>query len=394
MADEIRIGALATLVGPYAEPGKDGMRGLDMAVAEFNGQIAGKKLVVIKQGTNAMPEDAEAMAQMLIEQEGVDFIIGPLSGNEGLAIRDFARSYPQKTFINGNAGAQDLAFRDAAPNFFSFCIVGAQYAAGLGEYAFKHKGFKRVATLGEDYSFPYAAIGGFTLEFCRAGGKVVQKFWVPLATQDFSPVIAQLPADIDALYVVLAGEDALNFLRQYDAAGGTKPLLGGPAVVDAAIQSTKSQQHLSSMVRGMIASSSIAENNPAPTWQRFLQRYRELFPNGPTAPSIFAHGYYTNTKAALTALSKIEGDLSDGQQRFQAMLQLTEVQSPTGPVKLDRYRMAIANTFLTMVDQRADGTLYNKLVQIVPNVNQTLGLSDDEFRKLGPFNRDNPPACP
>ena len=41
----------------------------------------------------------------------------------------------------------------------------------------------------------------------------------------------------------------------------------------------------------------------------------------------------------------------------------------------------------------ADGNLYNKLVKVVPQVNQTLGIAEDEFLKLGVVGRDNP-ACP
>src|SRR6266498_979449 len=115
-ANEIRIGALATLVGPYAGGGQAGLRGLDLAIAEFGGEIAGKKLTVFKEGTNAMPEDAEGMADVLMEQCKVDFMIAPLSGDEGLAIRDYAKRYPRNTFINGTAGAQDITLRNPAPN--------------------------------------------------------------------------------------------------------------------------------------------------------------------------------------------------------------------------------------------------------------------------------------
>jgi branched-chain amino acid transport system substrate-binding protein len=48
---------------------------------------------------------------------------------------------------------------------------------------------------------------------------------------------------------------------------------------------------------------------------------------------------------------------------------------------------------VTVVDKQANGTLYNKLVQTVPNVNQTLGIPEDQYLKLGEFNRDNP-SCP
>ena len=43
----------------------------------------------------------------------------------------------------------------------------------------------------------------------------VKKFWVPIGTKDFSSVIAAMPDNIDAIYVVLGGADSVNFLTQY-----------------------------------------------------------------------------------------------------------------------------------------------------------------------------------
>ena len=49
--------------------------------------------------------------------------------------------------------------------------------------------------------------------------------------------------------------------------------------------------------------------------------------------------------------------------------------------------------FLTEVAQNTDGTLYNKLIKTIPQVNQTLGIPEADFLKLGPVGRDNP-SCP
>ena len=37
-----------------------------------------------------------------------------------------------------------------------------------------------------------------------------------------------------------------------------------------------------------------------------------------------------------------------------------------------------------------DGSFYNKVVKSVPNITQTLGLSKDEFTKMGLGSRDVP----
>src|SRR5207253_236468 len=57
------------------------------------------------------------------------------------------------------------------------------------------------------------------------------KAWVPLGGKDYSSVIARIPKDVDALVVVLGGADAVNFLNQYEQAGGDKPLIGGSITV-------------------------------------------------------------------------------------------------------------------------------------------------------------------
>ena len=69
-------------------------------------------------------------------------LVGPLSGDEGLAVKDYAKTQPDVTFINGTSAAQDTTLRDPAPNFFRFSTDGAQWMAGLGDYAFNEQGLQ------------------------------------------------------------------------------------------------------------------------------------------------------------------------------------------------------------------------------------------------------------
>src|SRR2546430_7154033 len=81
--------------------------------------------------------------------------------------------------------------------------------------------------IGEDYAFAFSEVQGFMAEYCKLGGKVPVKAWVPLGGKDYASVIARVPKDVDALAVVLGGADAVNFLNQYEQAGGDKPVIGG-----------------------------------------------------------------------------------------------------------------------------------------------------------------------
>ncbi|WP_437507438.1 ABC transporter substrate-binding protein [Sorangium sp. So ce1099] len=390
-AEQIKIGVIATMTGPLASLGEEGMRGVDLAFDEFGGAIAGKKIVLVKESSDATPNVARDAARKLLEQEKVDFIVGPLSGDEGLAIRDLAKSHPERVFVNGSAAAQDITLRDQAPNFYRFSPDGAQWMTGVGSYAFKEKGYKRVATLAEDYSYPYTLVGGFMAEFCHVGGRVPKKLWVPLGTKDYSSVISSLPKDIDAIYVALGGADALTFLKQYKQFGGKAPLIGGSSTVDQMVLDSKGAvaEHLVGTVSGV----PIADDNPSETWQSFVKAYRAKFPDGYKFPSGTLYSYYTNMKAALLALKQVNGDLSNNQEKLKDALSKLEFESPNGKVKLDKNRNAISDSYLTVVEKKEDGTLYKRLLKVIPEVNQTMKLPEDEFLKLGSFNRDNP-SCP
>ena len=72
-----------------------------------------------------------------------------------------------------------------------------------------------------------------------AGGEVTERLWVPLGTKDFGSIIAALRDNVEAIYLGLGGGDAVNFLNQYQQAGGDANLIGGSIVVDGTLLNSK-----------------------------------------------------------------------------------------------------------------------------------------------------------
>jgi|TARA_B110000238_G_scaffold82045_1_gene90318 branched-chain amino acid transport system substrate-binding protein len=389
-ADELKIGALATLEGPFTILGEDGIRGVEMALKEFGYSAGGHTIKMIKGSSDASPDSAIRAARKLIDLDGVKILIGPLSGSEGIAIKDYAKSQPNVTFLNGSSAAQDTTLREPAKNFFRFSADGAQWMSGLGEYAYNTKGYKSVAVIAEDYSFPYSLVFGFLEPYCRSGGKsqIEDRFWVPIGNKDFSSVISALPDDVDALFVGLGGADAINFLSQYEQAGGDLPLIAGSITVDQSVLGAKGKTR--DFIIGTPSAGPISDTWDDPRWTKFVTSYKEQFPKGFASPSLFAHAYYVNTKAALLALNEVKGDLSDGGKKYRAALSSLSFETPTGEVSLDERRNAIVDIFLTEVIEGEDGGLVNKTIAVVPQVSQTFGLPYDEFLKYGSVGRKNP----
>ena len=388
--DTIKMGALAVLEGAFAFLGEDSMRGVYMALEEVDYMVAGKKIELITASSDASPQSAINATKKLVEQDGVRVMVGPLSGSEGLAVKDYAKTQPNVTFVNGTSAAQDTTLRDPAPNFFRFSTEGAQWMAGLGEYAYNVKGYRTVAVLAEDYSFPYTQVFGFLEPFCRLGGKapIDARFWVPIGNKDYSSVIAALPDDVDAIYVALGGADAINFLTQYEQAGGELPLVAGSITVDQSVLGSKGRTR--DFVIGTPSAGPVSDTWDDPRWSAFVAAYQKRFPDGFPSPSLFAHGYYINTKAMLLGLEAVGGDVSDGGEALRATLSSLEFETPTGMVKLDERRNAIADIFLTEVIVGPEGNLVNKTLEVIPAVSQTFGLPYEKFLEYGQVGRENP----
>ena len=386
----VKIGVLATLEGPFAAGGADGMRGAELAIKQRGGVVAGRKIEMIRASSNANPDVAVNAVRKLVEQDKVDIVVGPLSGGEGIAVKDYSKTQPNMTFINGGSGAQATTLTNPSPNFFRFNTEGAQWMVGLGKAAMD-KGYKRVMVIAEDYAFPYSQVQGFMSEFCRLGGKVPVKAWVPLGGKDYSSVIARIPKDVDALLVVLGGADAVNFLNQYEAAGGDKPMMGGSITVSQDVLNYRGKRR-DSLV-GTMSAGPYADSFDGADWKAFVADYQKNYPvsaGGYPSPSLFALVYYTNMKAALDALDAVKGDLSGGQAKYRQALSSLQLRMPTGTVRLDANRQAIGSTFVTEVVKDAKGELTTRVLRKVDNVDQMLGMKREEFQ----MGTRDVPACP
>ena len=388
--DTIKLGVLVALEGAFAEGGQDGVRNVELALKQAGSMAGGKRIEYVVAPSDTTPDTAVRQARKLIEQDGVDIILGPLSGSEGIAMRDYAKTVPGKTVINGISGALETTWVDPAANFFRFNLDGAQWGAGLGTYVVEEKGWKRVATVAADYSFGYTNFLGFAVDFCRSGGEIVERFWVPLGSSDFGGVIAALPDDVDAIYLGVGGTDAINFLNQFEQAGTETNLIGGTIMADQTVLTSRGRAK--EALIGTPTSGPLAQDDPSPAWQSYVKAYQDAFPEDerfPT-PSLFGVGYYVATLAALQGIDAVKGDLSDGQAALHEALSSMTLATPLGAVTLNENRQASGAVIITEVVEDGEGGLKNEFRQRIENVNQTLGMTSDAFRAMGLPSRDTP----
>ncbi|QVQ54538.1 ABC transporter substrate-binding protein [Spiractinospora alimapuensis] len=355
--DELVIGRISALEGAFADGAEDGERGVEMVLDEYDHQVAGRPIRTIVESSDTTPETAVDRARKLVEQDGVDIIHGPLSGSEGVALADYATSVPDVTFVDAASGSAETTLEDPADNYFRWHSEGAMWAAPMGPYAVEELGYERVATLAEDYAFPHSQIGGFLDGFCGAGGEVAETFWVPLGESDYSSIIAQIPEDIDAIYVSVGGSDAVDFMGQAIDFGVDVPIIGGSILVDETVLGAEGE--IRDAALGTVASGSIpTADADIPEWQDFVSGYQEMHPDGFDVPSNFALLYYNSFKSLLLSLEEVDGEVEeDGGEALRAAMTDLEWDSPIGPLALNENRQAASDVFIYEIVEDDDGGL-------------------------------------
>ena len=377
----IKIGVLVPLTGAFAALGVDGMEATKMAFEQIDYKIGDKTVELFFEDTAADPDLCIQKTSRLVEREGVDIILGPLSGGEAVALKDYAPQIPNTTIIVAGAASEDVTMRGVPDNIFRTAYTGAQTMFTFGDYVYDVLGYKKIVTLAEDYDFPFSQVGGFLLNYIRKGGECLNRLWVNVGTTDYSSIIAQIPADADAIYVALGGSDAVNFINQFHDYGMDLPILGGSITIDTTIL-TSEAGHL---LEGVYAGSHYAQVLPYPEFTKFDTDFSDRFGR---PSSLFAADYYIGSEVAIQALNAVNGDLSDKEAFWDAILAV-KFDSPRGPFSFDEYHNVIENVYITQV-QNIDGQLRNVVVETYENQTQ-FGPYDSEWYQSQPsFDRENP----
>jgi branched-chain amino acid transport system substrate-binding protein len=412
-ATPIKIAVLSDCQGAFGSFDNQDLAGVVSAMSEYagakpknpnkprdgwtGGSIGGHPLQLVGIGcSNDQADTAIKETKRLMEQLGADIMIGPLSGDESIAVANYAKQHPTKTFVDGSAGAQDTTLKVRAKNFFRFNGDGAQWNAGLGDLAYNKLGWKTAAVVADDYSFAWTSAAGFIAEFCGVGGKVTKRVFPPLNTTDYSSYAQQMPTNVDGTFVAVGGAGLIPFLKAYEQAHGP---IDGKKFIGNLFWGTPGQfEQLSTRVTGAYAGGAgTAGDLATPAAKHYSQRiigkwFKTIPPFGAAAPqasSTFTFGYFINTWGLIKGLQAVKGNLGGGQKALQAAIGKVRLNTAYGPIKLDQNRQGIIPVYYQQLYQK-NGKLAVKTVGYIPNVDQTFGGT---FSSKTPPPGRNYPAC-
>jgi len=387
-AQELRIGFVAPMTGIFAQIGKDMENGFQLYLDQHGGRLGGAKVTFIVEDTEGKPPVAVRKAEKLIRQDKVHMFIGGLLASTGYALAPVS-SRLKTVYVLSVAAADDLTQRDLPkyPYIVRTSWTSSQPHHPLGQWACE-QGFKRVSTVGADYAFGHEVVGGFQRVFEDCGGKVVQKIWPPLGTKDFGPYIPTLKRDVDAIFSLMVGPMALQFPKQLQAAGISKPVIGGGTSYDEFVLPAMGDE-----VLGHVSGLQYSAALDTPKNVEFVKAYRAKYGK---VPSYYSESNYTTAQMIDEVMKRNKGKWPGPQQFIKAITSL-KLDAVRGPVYFDDMRNPVQNIYIKKVEKKKmfgypQEELWNTVIKTYPDVGQFWKYKKADYLKTPLYSRDYPPC--
>ena len=387
-ADAVRLAIITDCKGAFAFGYELDIGGAQAAFAQFAGgkvknknkpsagmtgiSAGGADVNIVGYGCgDDTPATALKETRRLMQQLNADVMIGPLSGDEAVAISQWAKTRPTKTIIIGTAASQDPTMQIAPKNVFRYHGDGAQWNAGIGEILYKKWGWRNAAVIMDDYSFAWTSAAGFIADFCASGGKITKRVFPPLNTTDYSSYVRQLPSpdDVDGYFWVVGGTGTDPAFKAFEQAHGT----------------LVAKQHSGNLFLWFLTGAAVApklrgayiggfgigpglKTAAANKYRAVMKRYYPKIP----AEDSFTLNYYRAAHALVLGLQKSNGQVGAAlQAALPRVIDDPYQLASGGKVRLDSRRQAIGDQYAMQINP--SGAFGIRTYGYVPNVDQTFG---------------------
>ena len=235
--DTIVLGAAVSLTGKYTTAGNHTRKGYDLAVKMINERggvrVAGKdyRLEVLYYDDESTPARGAQLAERLIRQDGVRFMLGPYSSGLTQAIAPVTERY-QVPMVEGNGASRQL-FNKGYRYLFAVLSTSEQYlqeainlAAERAQAAGRDPASLKVAVATENDPFSQDVRDGVVDDAARHGMEVVIDDKLPRDLNDMTTTLLKVKAlRPDVLLVSGHSKGAALLVRQAAELRATAPIV-------------------------------------------------------------------------------------------------------------------------------------------------------------------------
>jgi branched-chain amino acid transport system substrate-binding protein len=361
----IKVGILLPYTGVNALAAKLTNDGAELYFNEIGLRAGGRTIQLVKEDTELNPTVGLTKVRRLVEEQKVNFIIGPLSSAVGLAIHDYIRK--QKVIqVNPVATTRELTSPEkASENIFRVCETSDQSSYSMAKWVYKNTSYRNLVLSSADWAAGHDSMDAFKAGFTEAGGKILKEVYPKMGTMDFAPFLSVIDAKgADAVYTFYTGTDAVRFVQQYEEFGLKKrlPLFGHNVLTDDPYLPSIGDAAL-----GIISVGHYSATLDTPRSRAFVKAYSAKYGE---PPSRYAEYGYTAANVIGAAIAALKGEVQNPSQVAKEIMQIApKIETPAGPLAFDKYHQRIMTMYILKVEKR-DGKLVNAVIDKIPGVAQ------------------------
>lgn len=274
--ETIKIGTTQALTGHYGEFGSEQLRGLQMWVADINarGSLLGQPVELVYYDDASRSANAEEGVKKLIEQDKVDFLVGPYSS--ALTLRASAVAEKYNFPMVASAASADEIWTRGYKNIFGIDTPASSYLKGFS--AAVDKGAKTIAVAYADTPFARDVAAGVRKRASEGGLRLVLEESYPPEQLDFDALAKRLgKADADVVLGISYLDDSIAMVKAIRKANVKPKMLAftvGPALREFG-------DRLGPDAEGVVGVVQWLRSVPLPGAQDFAYRYRKRYGHNP-----------------------------------------------------------------------------------------------------------------
>jgi branched-chain amino acid transport system substrate-binding protein len=327
-AEPIRVGVLLPFSKAFTILGEDTFAGFTLGMKEAGSEIAGRKVVVVKEDDTADPSVGVSKVRKLIEKDEVDVVVATVHSGVAAAIRNYIVD-AKKLWLNPIATNDLLAEAGCSRYHFRFSASGWQSSAPMAGWARTKLASKTAYLCAFNFAFGQQTAAHFKKAFEDAGGKVVGESFPPFNTTNYAPYFPAIrDAKPDVVFANFAGTDAVSFVKQFTEFGLARQtkVVGPSNLVSEDVLSAEGDAAL-----GLYSNSYYTPSHDIPKNRWFVKVCKEQL--GKDANHFHCAGYDV-AQVLAAAVKEAGGDVADKDRLVQS-IQAMKVDSPRGPLRFD-----------------------------------------------------------
>lgn len=373
--EPIQVGFIGTSSGVFAPQGADMQDGWKLGLKDAGETVNGRRINTTYVDDAGDPNQGLSHARQLVENRNVDLIIAPLAANVALAVRGYVAGTGVPT-LSPAACPDELATSQKTANLILTGWTCDQPTLNFGKYVYEKLGYRHITTVAMDYAFGWQVTGGFAATYKAAGGKIDKQVWSPITAPDYSPFVAQIPPDTQAVFALMAGTAAVRFTDAYNAFGlkGKIPLVGGGTLTDYSVLRSQKPETVTDVITAL----QYADGLDTTENKKFVQEYRAATGK---YPSYYADSAYSTAVLVVDALKKVGANTKDRAGLLKA-LKSTTFKAARGPVSINQdTNSPIQNIYIRKVAV-VSGDLRNVVIDTIRQSQPWGPLTKSEWEAL------------